>query len=87
MSGQHRRASELILQSRAVEARTGEVCSSPRLLAWAEEQLPTRPCAANRVQTSQSRWVAPPGYRVGGPAREAFRCTSPSGSAPTAGPR
>jgi DNA-binding SARP family transcriptional activator len=31
---------ELIRQSRAVEAQVGEVCSSPRLLAWAASTLP-----------------------------------------------
>jgi hypothetical protein len=38
--GGERRARELIMQSRAVEGRTGEVCSSPRLLAWAQALVP-----------------------------------------------
>jgi predicted ATPase len=39
-SGHLSRAHELIRQSRAVRAETGEVCSSPRLLAWAARELP-----------------------------------------------
>ena len=38
--GRDRRAAELIAQSRAVAAETGEVCSSPRLLAWAQARVP-----------------------------------------------
>jgi hypothetical protein len=41
--GGERQARELITQSRAVEARTGEVCSSPRLLAWAQALVPLTP--------------------------------------------
>jgi len=36
-SGRTARARELIRDSRAVRAQTGEVCSSPRLLAWAAQ--------------------------------------------------
>jgi hypothetical protein len=39
-SGRHRRAHDLIDLSRAVAAETGEVCSSPRLLAWAQALVP-----------------------------------------------
>ena len=39
-AGRDRRAGELIRQSRALEVERGEVCSSPRLLAWAAAQLP-----------------------------------------------
>jgi hypothetical protein len=39
-SGRTGRAQELIRQSRAVRADTGEVCSSPRLLAWAAGLAP-----------------------------------------------
>jgi DNA-binding SARP family transcriptional activator len=39
-SGRARTARELIRSARAVRAQTGEVCSSPRLLAWAEANLP-----------------------------------------------
>jgi DNA-binding SARP family transcriptional activator len=39
-SGADGRAADLIRRSRAVEAVTGEVCSSPRLLAWAAARLP-----------------------------------------------
>ena len=38
--GRDGRAGELIRQSRALEVVRGEVCSSPRLLAWAAAQLP-----------------------------------------------
>jgi hypothetical protein len=39
--GGDEQARDLVTQSRAVEARTGEVCSSPRLLAWAEVLVPS----------------------------------------------
>ena len=39
-SGHPSRARQLIRESRAVRAETGEVCSSPRLLAWAALQMP-----------------------------------------------
>jgi hypothetical protein len=39
-AGRDRRAGELIRQSRALAVERGEVCLSPRLLAWAAAQLP-----------------------------------------------
>jgi hypothetical protein len=39
-SGRMPRARELIRESRAVRSETGEICSSPRLLAWAAQQVP-----------------------------------------------
>ncbi len=47
-SGRDRNARELIRQSRAVQAQTGEVCSSPRLLAWAEARVPVKADASPR---------------------------------------
>src|SRR5829696_2666426 len=39
-AGRNRQAGELIRQSRALAVDRGEVCLSPRLLAWAATQLP-----------------------------------------------
>jgi DNA-binding SARP family transcriptional activator len=39
-AGRNRQAAELIRQSRALAVERGEVCLSPRLLAWAATQLP-----------------------------------------------
>jgi hypothetical protein len=39
-SGHLPRARQLIADSRAIRAETGEVCSSPRLVAWAARQVP-----------------------------------------------